>query len=87
MARTDEEEARAEAAGKAEKFFERRAKRDAEAAPEGEVPDEEDAAKPGKKKREKTAKADAPGAPADEKPAKKREKNSGEAKGAGKDKT
>jgi large subunit ribosomal protein L9 len=84
---TDEEEARAEAGAKAEKFFERRAKRDAEAAPEGEVPKEEDAAKPGKKKREKTAKADAPGAATDEKPAKKREKKSGEAKGEGKDKT
>ncbi len=84
--RTDEEEARAEAGAKAEKFFERRAKRDAEAAPEGEVAAEEDAAKPGKKKREKAAKADAPGASADEKPAKKRDKKSGEAKGEGKEK-
>jgi large subunit ribosomal protein L9 len=85
--RTDEEEERAEAGAKAEKFFERRPKRDAEAAPEGEVAAEEDAAKPGKKKREKTARADAPGAPADEKPAKKRDKKSGEAKGEAKDKT
>ena len=84
--RTDEEEDRAEAGGKAEKFFERRPKRDAEAAPGGEVPTEEDAAT-GKKKREKTAKADAPGALAEEKPGKKRDKKSSEAKGEGKDKS
>ncbi len=86
--RTDEEEDRAEAGGKAEKFFERRPKRDAEAAPGGEVPTEEDAATgKNKKKREKTAKADAPGAPAEEKTAKKRDKKSSEARGASRDKS
>ena len=78
--RTDEEEDRAEAGGKAEKFFERGPKRNAEAAPAGEVPTEADAAAAGKKKREKAAKADVPGALAEEKPAKKRDKKSGEAK-------